>query len=120
MILRGDTGIFIYMHFVITVIPQASTQHPFNKGACPCIIRAIMTVLQGPSWNECTSGVQFIWHKRRSSTMPSDLSTWLISVPQSGDSEGLLQELSGKLTASKALAASNIAELQVPSLKVRS
>ena len=52
--------------------------------------------------------------------MPSDLSTWLISVPQSGDSEGLLQELSGKLTASKALAASNIAELQVPSLKVRS
>ena len=52
--------------------------------------------------------------------MPSDLSTWLISVPQNGDSEGLLAELRGKLAASKALAATDIAELQVPGLKVSS
>jgi hypothetical protein len=50
--------------------------------------------------------------------MPSDLSTWLVSVPQNGDSEGLLQELKGKLANSKILPASNLAELLIPSLKV--
>ncbi|KAF8343051.1 ATPase V1 complex subunit C [Cantharellus anzutake] len=49
--------------------------------------------------------------------MPSDLSTWLVSVPNDGDAEGLLQEISGKLSQSKALSPSNISELSVPSLK---
>ena len=50
--------------------------------------------------------------------MPSDLSTWLVSVPNDGDSEGMLQEIRGKLSQSKALSPSNLSELEVPSLKV--
>ncbi|KZT61094.1 ATPase, V1 complex, subunit C [Calocera cornea HHB12733] len=49
--------------------------------------------------------------------MPSDLSTWLISVPQDGDSEGLYPEISGKLEQAKALPRNKVAELQIPSLK---
>ncbi|KZO94983.1 ATPase V1 complex subunit C [Calocera viscosa TUFC12733] len=49
--------------------------------------------------------------------MPSDLSTWLIAVPQDGDSEGLYQEISGKLEQAKALSRSNVAELGIPTLK---
>jgi len=49
--------------------------------------------------------------------MPSDLSSWLIAVPQDGDSEGLFQELQGKLDSARVLPKSNIAELQIPSLK---
>ena len=49
--------------------------------------------------------------------MPSDLSSWLISTPQDGDSEGLFQELQGKLDAARVLPKSNIAELHIPSLK---
>jgi hypothetical protein len=51
--------------------------------------------------------------------MPSDQSTWLIAVPQDGDSEGLLPEITTKLTQqSRLLPASSIAELSIPSFKV--
>lgn len=49
--------------------------------------------------------------------MPSDLSSWFISTPQDGDSEGLFQELQGKLDSARVLPKSNIAELLIPSLK---
>ncbi|TFK57433.1 ATPase, V1 complex, subunit C [Heliocybe sulcata] len=50
--------------------------------------------------------------------MPSDQSTWFISVPQDGESEGLLQEITTKLVRqSKALPPSNIAPLTIPSFK---
>lgn len=49
--------------------------------------------------------------------MPSDLSSWLIAVPQDGDSEGLFQELQGKLDSARVLPKANIAELQIPPLK---
>ncbi|KII93439.1 hypothetical protein PLICRDRAFT_49486 [Plicaturopsis crispa FD-325 SS-3] len=45
--------------------------------------------------------------------MPSDQSTWIISVPQDGDSEGLLQEISGKLSSTK----SGLAQIAIPSFK---
>jgi len=51
--------------------------------------------------------------------MPSDESTWLVSVPQDGDSEGLLQELSTKLSQqSKLFSPNSIAQLVIPSFKV--
>ena len=49
--------------------------------------------------------------------MPSDLSSWFIAIPQDGDSEGLFQELQGKLDSARVLSKSHIAELQIPSLK---
>ncbi len=51
--------------------------------------------------------------------MPSDQSTWLISVPESGDAEGLFHELSSKLnSSSKSGQPSNLAQLSIPSFKV--
>jgi len=51
--------------------------------------------------------------------MPSDQSTWLIAVPQDGDSEGISQELSTKLShQSRSFSARNIAQLGIPSFKV--
>ena len=50
--------------------------------------------------------------------MPSDQSTWLISVPLDGDSEGLLEELSPKLAQQAKLPVQDIAQLQIPSFKV--
>ncbi|KAG1908441.1 ATPase V1 complex subunit C [Suillus fuscotomentosus] len=44
--------------------------------------------------------------------MPSDQSTWLIAVPQDGDSEGLLPEITNKLPQS-----TGVAELGIPSFK---
>ena len=53
------------------------------------------------------------------STMPSDQSTWLISVPDNGDTEGLYHELTTKLTgSSKSVLPSNLAQLSIPSFKV--
>jgi len=50
--------------------------------------------------------------------MPSDQSTWIISVPQDGDSEGLLEELGSKLLQqSKTFSQSNIGQLSIPSFK---
>ncbi|KAH9996568.1 ATPase V1 complex subunit C [Russula vinacea] len=50
--------------------------------------------------------------------MPSDQSTWIISVPQDGDSEGLLEELGTKLSQqSKTFTPSNIGQLTIPSFK---
>lgn len=48
--------------------------------------------------------------------MPSDQSTWLIAVPQDGDAEGLLPELTSKLPQHPRT--SNVAELAIPSFKV--
>lgn len=51
--------------------------------------------------------------------MPSDQSTWLITVPQDGDSEGLLQELTSKLSQqSKTFSSSCIGQLFIPSFKI--
>ncbi|KAJ6627167.1 hypothetical protein B0H10DRAFT_1779889 [Mycena sp. CBHHK59/15] len=47
--------------------------------------------------------------------MPSDQSTWLIAVPQDGDSEGLLQELTPKL--SQQSKSNAVAQLPIPSFK---
>ncbi|KAI0757223.1 ATPase V1 complex subunit C [Daedaleopsis nitida] len=47
--------------------------------------------------------------------MPSDQSTWLISVPDSGDAEGLFEELSSKLSSSSK--STNLAQLSIPSFK---
>ncbi|KAJ7630705.1 hypothetical protein FB45DRAFT_916318 [Roridomyces roridus] len=47
--------------------------------------------------------------------MPSDQSTWLIAVPQDGDSEGLLQEVSPKL--SQQSKSTLVAQLSIPSFK---
>ncbi|KAF8499175.1 hypothetical protein F5888DRAFT_151309 [Russula emetica] len=51
--------------------------------------------------------------------MPSDQSTWIISVPQDGDSEGLLEELGSKFSQqSKAFTPNNIGQLPIPSFKM--
>lgn len=50
--------------------------------------------------------------------MPSDQSTWLIAVPQDGDSEGLLPEITAKL--SQQSRSTSVAELSIPSFKVSS
>jgi V-type H+-transporting ATPase subunit C len=51
--------------------------------------------------------------------MPSDQSTWLLSVPQDGDSEGLLQEMHAKFSL-KSFPTNGLVQLQIPSFKVRS
>ncbi|KAJ7357126.1 hypothetical protein B0H14DRAFT_2493863 [Mycena olivaceomarginata] len=48
--------------------------------------------------------------------MPSDQSTWLIAVPQDGDSEGLLQEIAPKLLQQSK--ANSVAQLAIPSFKI--
>ncbi|KZP04555.1 ATPase V1 complex subunit C [Athelia psychrophila] len=47
--------------------------------------------------------------------MPSDQSTWLIAVPQDGDSEGLLPEITTKLHQQSR--STTVAELHIPSFK---
>ncbi|KAJ3571344.1 hypothetical protein NP233_g3813 [Leucocoprinus birnbaumii] len=49
--------------------------------------------------------------------MPSDQSTWLVAVPQNGDSEGLLEEITPKLTSQAKLPSRNISPLTIPSFK---
>ncbi|TFK23125.1 ATPase, V1 complex, subunit C [Coprinopsis marcescibilis] len=49
--------------------------------------------------------------------MPSDQSTWLVSVPQDGDTEGLFQELAPKLTSQARLQLRDLAQLPIPSFK---
>ena len=49
--------------------------------------------------------------------MPSDQSTWILSIPQDGDAEGAFQELHTKLTNAKSSAV--LSPLAVPSFKVR-
>lgn len=53
-------------------------------------------------------------------SMPSDQSTWLLSAPQDGYAEGLLQELSSKLQKQTSFSRENIAEFTIPTFKVRS
>ncbi|KAI0690687.1 ATPase V1 complex subunit C [Cytidiella melzeri] len=48
--------------------------------------------------------------------MPSDQSTWLIAIPNDGDSEGTLQELHTKLGA-QSKAALSLSQLPIPSFK---
>jgi V-type H+-transporting ATPase subunit C len=51
--------------------------------------------------------------------MPSDQSTWLVSIPNDGDDEGVAQELQSKLgSASKASA--YLSQIAIPSFKVNS
>jgi V-type H+-transporting ATPase subunit C len=51
--------------------------------------------------------------------MPSDQSTWLIAVPNDGDSEGVLPELGQKLAhQSKSFPRENLASLAIPTFKV--
>jgi V-type H+-transporting ATPase subunit C len=50
--------------------------------------------------------------------MPSDQSTWLISVPQDGDSEGLVEEITPKLLSQAKFPSKNITSLNIPSFKV--
>ena len=53
--------------------------------------------------------------------MPSDQSTWLIAVPQDGDSEGLQQELEARFQQQlKTFDRSTIAQLNMPTFKVLS
>ena len=53
--------------------------------------------------------------------MPSDQSTWLISVPETGDADGLPEELHAKLcSTSKSVLPSNLSQLSIPSFKVSS
>ncbi|EJD04380.1 ATPase, V1 complex, subunit C [Fomitiporia mediterranea MF3/22] len=50
--------------------------------------------------------------------MPSDQSTWLISAPHDGDSEDILQELTGKIQQqSRSFPPRNISEFGIPSFK---
>ncbi|KAL5518584.1 VMA5 [Sanghuangporus vaninii] len=50
--------------------------------------------------------------------MPSEQSTWLVSVPHDGDSEGLVQELSSKIQQqTRSFSRRNIAEFAIPSFK---
>lgn len=75
-----------------------------------------------PDWRDLvltTSNPLSSLSSASSAVMPSDISTWLIAVPQNGDSVGLQQELSSKLEQARVLPRSNIAELNIPSLKVR-
>jgi V-type H+-transporting ATPase subunit C len=53
--------------------------------------------------------------------MPSDQSTWLVAVPQDGDSEGLHQELEIKFQQQlKTFHRSTLAQLNMPTFKVLS
>jgi V-type H+-transporting ATPase subunit C len=53
--------------------------------------------------------------------MPSDQSTWLISVPNDGDSEGIVPELANKLVQqSRSFPRENVVQLGIPSFKVPS
>ncbi|KIJ68743.1 hypothetical protein HYDPIDRAFT_179785 [Hydnomerulius pinastri MD-312] len=49
--------------------------------------------------------------------MPSDQSTWLIAVPQDGDAEGLLPEITSKLSQQSRSSQPSVAELGIPSFK---
>lgn len=51
--------------------------------------------------------------------MPSNQATWLISAPQDGDSEGLIQELQYKLQQQlRSFDTSDVSQLAVPAFKV--
>ncbi|KAF9042085.1 hypothetical protein BJ165DRAFT_1349339 [Panaeolus papilionaceus] len=49
--------------------------------------------------------------------MPSDQSTWLISVPQGHDPQGNVQKLANKLTSQAKLPPRNIATITIPTFK---
>jgi len=51
--------------------------------------------------------------------MPSDQSTWLVSVPQGHDPQGLIQKLATKLTQQAKLPPRSIGQLFIPSFKVK-
>ena len=50
--------------------------------------------------------------------MPSDQSTWLISVPNDGDAEGLLPEITSKLAQVTRSSQTAIAQFAIPAFKV--
>ena len=56
---------------------------------------------------------------RELATMPSDQSTWLIAVPQDGESEGVYQELETKFQQQlRAFNRKNFTQLSLPAFKV--
>jgi len=54
------------------------------------------------------------------SPMPSDQSTWLISVPQGPNPHGTYQGVLSKVTQQARLPSRNIGQLVIPSFKVKS
>ena len=51
--------------------------------------------------------------------MPSDQATWLISAPQDGDSEGLLQELESSFKKEiRSFDRSSLTQIPIPAFKV--
>ena len=59
------------------------------------------------------------WTQEFQEKMPSEQSTWLISAPQDGDSEGVIQELATKIQQqTRSFPRRNIAEFAIPSFKV--
>lgn len=65
----------------------------------------------------CQVGIfALAWHFNK---MPSDQSTWLIAVPQDGDSDGLHQELETKFQNQlRTFDRKNLTQLNIPSFKV--
>lgn len=51
-------------------------------------------------------------------TMPSDQSTWLIAVPNDGDAEGLLPEITSKLAQVSRSSQTAVTEFAIPAFKV--
>jgi hypothetical protein len=61
-----------------------------------------------------------LFRSRVTTAMPSDQSTWLIAVPNDGDSVGVVPEIATKLSAqSKTLPRKNVAQFSIPAFKVR-
>lgn len=55
---------------------------------------------------------------RTTTTMPSDQSTWLIAIPNDGDAEGVLPEITSKLAQPSRSSQAAIAEFAIPAFKV--
>jgi V-type H+-transporting ATPase subunit C len=52
--------------------------------------------------------------------MPSDQSTWLIAIPNDGDAEGLLPEITSKLVQASRSSQAAVTEFAIPAFKVGS
>ena len=51
--------------------------------------------------------------------MPSEQSTWLLSAPQDGDAEGIVEELTNKIQQhTRSFPRKNISEFGIPTFKV--
>ena len=50
--------------------------------------------------------------------MPSDQSTWLIAIPNDGDADGLLPEITSKLTQASRSSQTAVTDFAIPAFKV--